>query len=163
MHQGVCSNFGKDCGVPFRPTGDRRIYCSDCFKSVGGSGKHRPGGRDFRKQSFDKKRMFQAVCANCGKDCEVPFQPSEGKPVFCSDCFKKNDGAPSRRPDQPSGQSKEQHDVINAKLDKILSLLTKPGSDVPAKKEQTAGSKQESKKPVVKKIAVKKSKSKKKK
>lgn len=33
------------------------------------------------------KEMFQAVCADCGKSCQVPFRPSGDKPVYCSDCF----------------------------------------------------------------------------
>ena len=34
-----------------------------------------------------RREMFPAVCAQCGKDTEVPFQPREGRPVFCSDCY----------------------------------------------------------------------------
>jgi CxxC-x17-CxxC domain-containing protein len=33
--------------------------------------------------------MYDAVCAECGKDCKVPFEPRSGRPVYCSDCFKK--------------------------------------------------------------------------
>ena len=31
MHPVVCAECGKDTTVPFRPTGDRPVYCSDCF------------------------------------------------------------------------------------------------------------------------------------
>lgn len=31
MHKAVCSNCGKDCEVPFRPTGDKPVLCDDCF------------------------------------------------------------------------------------------------------------------------------------
>ena len=34
-----------------------------------------------------QREMFPAVCAQCGKDCEVPFQPREGRPVYCSECY----------------------------------------------------------------------------
>ena len=34
-----------------------------------------------------RRQMFPVVCAQCGKDTEVPFQPSEGRPVYCSDCY----------------------------------------------------------------------------
>ncbi len=34
-----------------------------------------------------RRQMFQVVCAQCGKDCEVPFEPREGRPVYCSDCY----------------------------------------------------------------------------
>lgn len=32
---------------------------------------------------------FKAVCSECGKECEIPFEPKEGRPVKCNDCFKK--------------------------------------------------------------------------
>ena len=35
------------------------------------------------------RRMYPAVCANCGKETEVPFEPTGIKPVYCSDCFAK--------------------------------------------------------------------------
>jgi CxxC-x17-CxxC domain-containing protein len=31
--------------------------------------------------------MHPATCASCGKDCEVPFEPRDGRPVYCSDCY----------------------------------------------------------------------------
>ena len=35
------------------------------------------------------RQMFPAVCAQCGKETEVPFEPREGRPVYCSDCYNK--------------------------------------------------------------------------
>ena len=35
------------------------------------------------------RQMFPAVCADCGKETEVPFEPREGRPVYCSDCYNK--------------------------------------------------------------------------
>jgi len=35
------------------------------------------------------RQMFPAVCAQCGKDTEVPFEPRDGRPVYCSPCFQK--------------------------------------------------------------------------
>jgi CxxC-x17-CxxC domain-containing protein len=59
------------------------------------------GRRDFGKRGFGghggrdgrgPREMHKAVCANCGKDCEVPFEPTDGRPVYCSECFEKKDG-----------------------------------------------------------------------
>ena len=36
-----------------------------------------------------RRQLFPAVCADCGKATEVPFEPSQGRPVYCSDCFRK--------------------------------------------------------------------------
>jgi CxxC-x17-CxxC domain-containing protein len=33
--------------------------------------------------------MFAAICSECGKDTQVPFEPSEGRPVYCSECYSK--------------------------------------------------------------------------
>ena len=36
MHPAVCAECGKETEVPFRPTGDRPVYCWDCFHKRGG-------------------------------------------------------------------------------------------------------------------------------
>jgi CxxC-x17-CxxC domain-containing protein len=36
-----------------------------------------------------QREMFPAVCAECGKDTQVPFEPRSGRPVYCSDCYSK--------------------------------------------------------------------------
>lgn len=46
------------------------------------------GGRD---RDSGPREMFSAVCDNCGKNCEVPFRPTQGKPIFCSECFEKKE------------------------------------------------------------------------
>ena len=43
MTQVTCSNCGRETEVPFVPTGDRPVYCSDCFSQMGGGS--RGGGR----------------------------------------------------------------------------------------------------------------------
>ncbi len=40
--------------------------------------------------------MHQAVCDNCQQNCEVPFRPTSGKPIFCSNCFENKRGSDSR-------------------------------------------------------------------
>jgi CxxC-x17-CxxC domain-containing protein len=34
------------------------------------------------------REMFSATCSSCGKEARVPFRPTNGKPVYCSDCFR---------------------------------------------------------------------------
>jgi len=36
-----------------------------------------------------RRQMFPAICAECGQDTEVPFEPSGDRPVYCSDCYRK--------------------------------------------------------------------------
>jgi CxxC-x17-CxxC domain-containing protein len=37
----------------------------------------------------NRRQMYPAVCAECGKETEVPFEPRGDKPVYCSDCYRK--------------------------------------------------------------------------
>lgn len=62
----------------------------------GGGGNFRRGGFGGSRGSDRPVTMHQAICDNCGKDCQVPFRPTSGKPIFCSSCFENNRGSNSR-------------------------------------------------------------------
>jgi CxxC-x17-CxxC domain-containing protein len=130
-HRATCSACGKECELPFKPTGDKPVFCSNCFGNKAGS--HRPGGRDAEKYHFQEKRMYSALCTECGNKCEVPFRPTGGKPVYCSNCFRKGDNTG----DKGTEQFKEQFEIVNAKLDTILNLLTPVISPEVAEEEKT--------------------------
>ena len=130
MHKAVCSKCGNECELPFKPSGDKPVFCSKCFQNNKSSDSGRPQRRDSRRPSFGDKRMYEAVCDKCGNKCSVPFQPSGGKPVYCSKCFQGKDDRGSRSTEQ----YKEQFESLNAKLDKILVLLT-PIEDSKPKEE----------------------------
>ena len=34
MHDATCARCGNETQVPFRPTGARPVYCSDCFRMM---------------------------------------------------------------------------------------------------------------------------------
>jgi CxxC-x17-CxxC domain-containing protein len=46
--------------------------------------------------SAGPRPMYPAVCSNCGKDTEVPFQPRTDKPVYCRECFAERRSAAPR-------------------------------------------------------------------
>jgi CxxC-x17-CxxC domain-containing protein len=61
----------------------------------GSSGSY--GGSSYGGSSYGSSRssyssgpreMFSATCSSCGREAKVPFQPTSGKPVYCSDCFR---------------------------------------------------------------------------
>ncbi len=52
------------------------------------SGGYSGGGGYERRE----REMFPAVCSQCGKDTQVPFQPRTDRPVYCSDCFSAQRG-----------------------------------------------------------------------
>ncbi len=159
MFPAVCDKCGKDCQVPFRPSGDKPVYCSNCFEKEGGGNSDRFERRDDSRRSFGggrdrgDKPMFSAICDECGIECKVPFNPSPDKPIYCSKCFEKREGSNNSGNNNSCNCDKqsEKLDTMIEKLDRILSALE--SKSVPEKKEKVE------KKEVVKKPkAVKKSK-----
>ncbi len=74
-----------------------------------GGGKKFGGGQSWNKGSdsrgFAKPEMHNATCAECGNACQVPFKPNGRKPIYCSNCFKKEDkaGGDMRFEQRPAG------------------------------------------------------------
>ena len=91
-----------DCGAEFTFTADDQAYhaergftneprrCPDCRsarRAQQGGGSYGGGGG-----YGGQREMFSATCASCGKEARVPFQPRGDKPVYCSDCFRSQQG-----------------------------------------------------------------------
>jgi CxxC-x17-CxxC domain-containing protein len=49
-------------------------------------------GGGYGQRSSAPREMFEATCSSCGKEARVPFRPTNGKPVYCSDCFRSQRG-----------------------------------------------------------------------
>lgn len=90
-----------DCGaaitqLPFQPSGDKPVYCSNCLRNRraqrGGSAGGFGGGAGARRprQMFD----VDLTCAQCGTHIsQLPFQPSGDRPVYCADCNRNRRAA----------------------------------------------------------------------
>jgi CxxC-x17-CxxC domain-containing protein len=52
MCDAVCAKCGKDCKVPFKPTGDKPVFCSDCFEKQGNT--RSPVQSGVSQEQFDK-------------------------------------------------------------------------------------------------------------
>ncbi len=78
----------KECGKEFIWTaGEQEFYAEKGFSNEPQRCKE---CREARKQvGKPPRQMYDAVCANCGKPCKVPFKPTEGRPIYCSECFAK--------------------------------------------------------------------------
>ncbi len=135
MHEAICDDCGDLCKVPFKPTGSKPIFCSNCFDRVGSDSRapRRNDNRNDGRSSFEDRQMFKAVCDDCGSECQVPFEPSSDKPIFCNDCFKKDTNRPVRKGDS---DNKEQFAALNNKLDHILKVLAHLVSNNKDKKEE---------------------------
>lgn len=130
MHHATCSDCGRDCEVPFKPTRGKDVFCNNCFKKDGGSDFGRSDDRRGGGRDFGGPKMHKATCADCGNRCEVPFRPTGDKPVYCSDCFGGGGSNDRRGGDRggkdsskKAGPSQEDFDALNKKLDKILKIL----------------------------------------
>jgi len=75
----------------------------------------RSHGRGRQDQSFRERSMTQVICADCGKDCEVPFKPSADRPVYCRECFAKRKGGGSFGGKHDDSYSKENREFRHAK------------------------------------------------
>ena len=93
----------RDCGQAFTFTaGEQAFYqergfsepqrCPSCRaarkaqRTAGGDsyGGYSGGGG----YSSGPRQMYPAICSNCGKETEVPFEPRSDKPVYCRECFQ---------------------------------------------------------------------------
>jgi CxxC-x17-CxxC domain-containing protein len=101
MFPAVCDNCGKDCEVPFKPTGNKPIYCSDCFEKM--------GGRD-NNSDFDRR----------------DFRPSYGdRDNSRNDWNSDREERPAKKPEM-NIDIKQQLDAINIKLNQIMKELGLP-------------------------------------
>ncbi len=63
------------------------------MNQFGGNNRSFGGDRGgFRRNNFDRGPVekHKAICSDCKQDCEVPFKPTEGKPVYCKECYPKH-------------------------------------------------------------------------
>jgi CxxC-x17-CxxC domain-containing protein len=75
----LCSDCEYNCTV---------LYCmsNTMFGSNNFGGSRNFGG----PRDSGPREMTKVTCSDCGKECEVPFKPTEGRPVYCRDCLPKH-------------------------------------------------------------------------
>ncbi len=109
--------------------------------SFSGRNRDRSGNRDRGPVT-----MHQVICSQCGNPCEVPFQPIEGKPVYCDICFGSKKGTGNnrggdrfprrdfndRKPDRgdfrsnigggSNDEARKQLEILNTKIDRLIRV-----------------------------------------
>ena len=93
-----------DCGAQFTFSAEDQEYhasrgftnepkrcpsCRQARKAERGQG----GGGGYGSSS---RQMYPAVCAECGQQTEVPFEPRGDRPVYCRNCYAQRQPARSR-------------------------------------------------------------------
>ena len=81
------SSYGGGGGGGYSSSGG---YSSGGYSS--GAGSYGGGGGGYGERDRGPREMFAATCSSCGKEAQVPFRPTSGKPVYCSDCFRSQRG-----------------------------------------------------------------------
>ena len=103
MFSAVCSECNRTCEVPFRPTGDRPVFCNDCFGNKRGS----PQG--------EYQRRDIAPAHNFPRKDFTPSPSSFSKPPV---------------EDKRIDELKQQLDAVNKKLDTIIEMMKSPAVEV---------------------------------
>ncbi len=96
----------RDCGKEFLFTaGEQTFYAEKGFqheptrcRNCRATRKGGAGGGGSMGSEGGNRAMFPTVCSECGKETQVPFRPTAGKPVYCRDCFQKRGSGGSGRP-----------------------------------------------------------------
>ena len=76
-------------------------------------------------QDDRRGQKYQAVCSDCGKTCEVPFQPTGDRPIYCQACFEKRGKIGGGRED------KKMYQAVCAKCGKKCEVPFRPSGDKP--------------------------------
>jgi CxxC-x17-CxxC domain-containing protein len=73
--------FFADKGFKNEP---KRCKACKAKRAEGGNGGANGSGGGAPMRSETK-----TTCSQCGKDTTVPFRPTQGRPVFCRECFQQ--------------------------------------------------------------------------
>lgn len=87
--------------------------------------------------------MYKVICADCDKSCEVPFKPSDNRPVYCKGCFTTRKSAGTFKPGRDD-RPKESLPVQARPTEKPQAA--KPAKPVKKKKRPAKKKKKKSKK-----------------
>jgi len=81
----------KDCGAEFTFTASEQDFYAE--KGFQNDPARCPECRSARKRQRNGQRgereMFTVTCAECGVETQVPFRPTNERPVYCRDCYQK--------------------------------------------------------------------------
>src|SRR4026209_1150711 len=82
-----------DCGSDFIwKAGEQLFFADKQFKNEPKRSKACKAKRANRVNAGASRRdriETQTTCSACGKDTTVPFRPTQGRPVFCKECFQQ--------------------------------------------------------------------------
>ncbi len=76
----------KDCGQEFVFTaGEQEFYEEKGFQNE--PLRCKTCRQNNKRARNARREMHDVICAECGKETQVPFLPKDDRPVYCSECF----------------------------------------------------------------------------
>jgi CxxC-x17-CxxC domain-containing protein len=110
---------------------DRPFRREQQFSRPSGGGFDRFRGRENRSQGseFRDRRLFKVICAECNKECEVPFKPTGDRPVYCKDCFSRRKQGGSFQEERSRGPVVEKEFTPRPPSDKKRSKKHQPDGE----------------------------------
>ena len=98
-----------------------------------------------------ERKMYKVICAECRKECEVPFVPKANRPVYCKTCYSnRRNGSSPKLPDR---------EELVKEISKTLNIdVSKPSKPKKAKAKKTQAKKTKPKASKAKSKASKKAK-----
>ena len=66
---------------------DEKLICKDCGEEFIFTAGEQEFYAEKGFQNKPQRELFTTTCARCGKEAKVPFQPSNDRPVYCSECY----------------------------------------------------------------------------
>lgn len=104
LHPATCESCKKPCEVPFKPNGDKPVYCRDCFAGRAAMGGDRSKRKDFRNDRGERNE-------------ERTFAPR----AFSASTNSSFSNAASVN--KENEYLKKQIEIMNAKLDKLTAIV----------------------------------------
>lgn len=101
LFKATCAECGKSCDVPFRPTGDKPVYCNNCFSKKRDGADDR-GGRDYSAPKRDFGDRFSS------RDSRPSYNDRSERPSF-----------------KPAVDNSKQLSEISMKLDRLIVAMEK--------------------------------------
>ena len=87
-----CAKCGKHIDkLPFEPSGDRPVFCSDCNREYRQKRQGNFGGGNGGGMNRPRKQMFSGnwTCSSCGAQItELPFEPRDTSTLLCRTCLQ---------------------------------------------------------------------------
>lgn len=86
---GVTFSFSVEEQEAFQAKGHNNApkRCPSCRQARKTRQLNSSNSRSLQSGFRSERKMFPATCAQCGKQTQVPFEPREGRPVYCRDCY----------------------------------------------------------------------------